>query len=224
VDDRGRERQVLSVAHDVGLSLAAHDEAQVFLHLGIQGPPGNPVRVGVDLVMERVRAVAQRLDRVGDVGAAGSGRDFEDLQLGREVLRRGGDIGDSRAVLGEVVVERPAQLAVGGDVVGVDAEALGPLVARLEQAVGDLGRLVITGVEAVGRDRLVLPLAGQAELPPGPDVLLGPAGVFGCQLVPSQPPRRSAPKMPSSWAIVMRVSGLSLCTTMPKPGCHPGTS
>src|SRR5439155_3616588 len=83
--------------------------------------------------------------------------------------------------------------AVRRDIVGVDAQMLVPLVAALEDHVGDFGGLVVAQGEAIDVDGLVLPLASEAELTPGTDVFLlsarrlrPPAGA-----VPSTQPLRT---------------------------------
>src|SRR5207244_2777969 len=57
-------------------------------------------------------------------------------------------------------------------------QLLVPFVARLQQAVGDLRRLVIAQVQSIDVDRLVCPLTLGAKLPPRADVAFRTTGVF----------------------------------------------
>src|SRR5258708_27454337 len=70
----------------------------------------------------------------------------------------------------------PLAVAFGPHKIGVSAQPLVPLVAALQDAVGNRAGLAVAHVQAVGIDVLAGPLAGQAQLAPLADVLLRTAG------------------------------------------------
>src|SRR5205823_5837726 len=92
-----------------------------------------------------------------------------ELRGGRRHVR------DAVTIVRQMIAEAALELAVRRDVVGIDAQVLVPLVAALEDQVGDLGGLVVAQRQAIDVDRLVLPLTGEPELSPSAEILLRPA-------------------------------------------------
>ena len=89
---------------------------------------------------------------------------------------------DGRRILAHVVddlVRFQVGGAVGAAVVAIGVQVAVPLVARLEHLVGKLDGRCVTQAVAVDVDALVGPFAGQSELTPGADVLLGAAAELG---------------------------------------------
>src|SRR5258706_183963 len=74
--------------------------------------------------------------------------------------------------LRQLLVQAGLERALLRDEVGIGPHLLVPLVAALQDAIGDRRGLVVAQIEPVGNDRLAGPLAGEAELAPGANVLL----------------------------------------------------
>src|SRR5258706_3049983 len=189
--DLRRERQVLRIAHHGLLAFAAHDELHELVHQRVDGLRRIAVEVRVDLVGERIAAVLHGLQRVRHVGAGGCHRERQHLErrqrshAGQRRRRRREDA-DSVLVLRQLLVQAALERALLRDEVGIGLHLLVPLVAALQDAIRDRRRLVIAQVEPVGNDRLGGPLAREAELAPGADVLLRTA-------LPLRAPARAFP-------------------------------
>src|SRR5467141_1696844 len=93
----GSERKVFAVAHHVGLSLLAEDVAQKLLRLRVHCRAGLDARIEILLVVERIGAVLDSVERVFDAGLACPGGDGQALYLG--AIAPESVIGDPVAVL-----------------------------------------------------------------------------------------------------------------------------
>src|SRR5438132_3153582 len=175
--EHGRgERQVLAVSRHRLLALAAQDVADEFPDLRVDLRAGLAVDVEEGLADQRIAAVVHRLQRQRHVRPTVLRSDGQRLGLRRQVHHAA--VADAVAVLVEVLhhlLRAGDQLAVGVGEVGEELDALVPLVAAHQDRVGDSQTLLVSQIEAVGIDLLVLPFAGEAELAPGANVLLGSA-------------------------------------------------
>src|SRR6266542_356403 len=104
--------------------------------------------------------------------------------------------------------------AVGSEIIGILAHLLIPLGASSQYLPLEHQLLMssqISSVDSVGLSfhSPVNPNWPQARMLPS-----GPRAYSGCQVSPSHPPVRSAPKMPSNCLTVSLVIGLSLWTKM----------
>src|SRR5258708_22404661 len=177
-----RERKVIPLAHDVFLSLPAQHIAQKLADSGIdlRAVAGEGVRLEIDegAAGERIGAIRDVLAREGDKGTAGLLRESDGFHTRRAIRVAG--VSDAVAVARERVQH---ELAV--------VEFLERLVPRVRAAHD--ARLEVrhaAGMEpwrTIDIDRLVGPFAGEAELPPGADVLVGAArhGLDPLHLLPA---------------------------------------
>src|SRR5258706_2082065 len=180
-NDRGAERQVLAVMHDFLLALAADDEAQELLHQRIHGRSRGRVHVERVQVDPWIGAIARVLDGQLHVRAAGLLREVEHFLSGLLVFLAVVGEGDGIRVGGHCARDEVAAddaLSIGPRVVARCDDVLVPLVAALQDAVGEIQRRVVAQVEPVHVDRLISPLAGEAELAPRAGIFFGAANLF----------------------------------------------
>src|ERR1700730_7897006 len=179
--DLGSQREVLAVLLHQLLAFLAEDETDELTNLGIH------LRARLDahpeglVAPQRISAVLHGVDGVFDVGARLGLRHREDLDVLGEtiVIAR---VTDRIGVLAHRV-EDLVGLEVGGTVgpavIRIGVKVAVPLVARLQDLVGELDRGRITQAVAVHADRLVGPLAVESQLAPFADVALGATAEFG---------------------------------------------
>src|SRR6266853_1659107 len=179
-DIRG-QGQVLAVLLHQLLAFLAEDETDELTHLEIHlgaGLHAHPERL---VAPQRISAVLHAVDGVFDVGPLVGLRHREDLDVLREtvVITR---VSDRIGVLVhriEDLVRLEVGGAVGPAVIRVGVKVAVPLVARLQDLVGELDRGRVAQAVAVHADRLVGPLAGESQLAPFADVAFGPATELG---------------------------------------------
>ena len=177
------QRQVVRVAHDRFLPVAAQHVAQELAQPGIHRAARPSVDVEVKAAHERVAAVLETLATGNDVRRSLLHGERDGLQSRHLARLRNDGPRDAVSIVPELVGEHMLQppalvavvvrdhLAAGLDVLAI---ARIPFVAvaehpQLEEARGT-GRCM-----PIGLDRLVGPLAGESELAPGADVEIGSA-------------------------------------------------
>src|SRR3977135_667075 len=188
------QRQIVPIARHDLLAFAAQHVAQKFMELWIERVTGRAIHIDVDIAHERVAAILESRRGRHHVGSAvpfgqGDGLDTRGtLGLGHNRP------GDSIAIVSELVVEHVPQshpllwtvlvrdhLASRLDIFTVVRI---PLVAVLQNLpLEKAGRA--RGCVPVGLNRLVRPLAPEAELAPGADVLLLTSSIGGRPLEPT---------------------------------------